>query len=431
MARQLFGTGVIRRLLPDENVWLSGSGQPVIYSTEGKNKVMKERKIYCLNNIAKIGTDGFRSGYTLVGSMDEATGVLVRSADMKEMTFPAGLRAIARAGAGVNNIPLDRCAEEGIVVFNTPGANANSVKELVLCGMLLAARDVAGGIAWVRENAADVNIAGTAEKAKKAFAGNELTGKTLGVIGLGAIGVLVANAAVSLGMKVYGFDPYLSVHSAWNLSPLVIHAEKIEEIYAVSDYITIHVPATASTKGMIGTEAIAQIKKGAVLLNFARDTLVDEKVLAAALESGAVKCYVSDFPTPASANMKNAIVIPHLGASTEEAEDNCAVMAVKELQDYLDNGNIHNSVNYPEINLGICETEARVGILHKNIPNMLSQITTFFGNQGLNIENLANKSRGDYAYTLLDISHPMSHDTVERLKEIGGVIRVRRIVENK
>ncbi len=392
---------------------------------------MKDRKIYCLNNIAKIGTDGFRKGYTLIDSIDEAAGVLVRSADMKEMSFPAGLRAIARAGAGVNNIPLDRCAEEGIVVFNTPGANANSVKELVLCGMLLAARDVAGGVHWVKENAADENIAKTTEKAKKAFAGNELTGKTLGVIGLGAIGVLVANAAIALGMKVYGFDPYLSVNSAWKLSPGVIHAEKIEEVYAASDYITIHVPATANTKGMIGAEAIAQMKSGAVLLNFARDTLVDEKALTEALESGAVRRYVTDFPTPASVHMKNAIVIPHLGASTEEAEDNCAVMAVQELQDYLDNGNIHNSVNYPEINLGICETEARVGILHRNIPNMLSQITNFFGNQGLNIENLANKSRGDYAYTLLDISHPMPHDTVERLKEIDGVIRVRRIVENK
>ena len=392
---------------------------------------MKDRKIYCLNNIAKIGTDGFRSGYSLIDSIEEAAGVLVRSADMKEMSFPTGLRAIARAGAGVNNIPLDRCAEEGIVVFNTPGANANSVKELVLCGMLLSARDVAGGIAWVRENAEDENIAKTTEKAKKAFAGNELMGKTLGVIGLGAIGVLVANAAVALGMKVYGFDPYLSVNSAWNLSPMVIHAEKIEEIYAVSDYVTIHVPAMASTKGMIGREAIAQLKPGAVVLNFARDSLVDEPALAEALEKGSVKCYVSDFPTPVSTRMKNAIVIPHLGASTEEAEDNCAVMAVRQLQDYLDNGNIHNSVNYPEINLGICETEARVGILHRNIPNMLSQITNFFGNQGLNIENLANKSRGEYAYTLLDISHPMPHDTVERLKEINGVVRVRRIVENK
>ena len=392
---------------------------------------MKDRQIYCLNNIAKVGTDCFRKGYTLTDSIEDAAGVLVRSADMKETAFPAGLRAIARAGAGVNNIPLDRCAENGIVVFNTPGANANSVKELVLCGMLLASRDVAGGIRWVQDNAGDENIAKTTEKAKKAFAGNELKGKTLGVIGLGAIGVLVANAAVSLGMKVYGFDPYLSVKSAWNLSPLVIHAEKIEEIYAVSDFVTIHVPATPTTKGMVGAEALAQMKEGAVLLNFARDTLVDESALAQALESGKVRKYVTDFPTPASARMKNALVIPHLGASTEEAEDSCAVMAVEELQDYLDNGNIHNSVNYPEINLGVCEAEARVGILHRNIPNMLSQITAFFGSQGLNIENMANKSRGDYAYTLLDISHPMPHDTVERLKEIDGVIRVRRIVENK
>jgi len=392
---------------------------------------MKDRKIFCLNNIAKVGTDCFRKGYTLTDSMEDAAGVLVRSADMKETDFPAGLRAIARAGAGVNNIPLDRCAENGIVVFNTPGANANSVKELVLCGMLLAARDVAGGIRWVRDNAADENIAKTTEKAKKAFAGNELKGKALGVVGLGAIGVLVANAAVSLGMKVYGFDPYLSVKSAWNLSPMVIHAEKIEEIYAAADYVTLHVPATASTKGMIGADAIAQLKPGAVILNFARDTLVDEAALAQALEEGKVRKYVTDFPTPGSAHMKNALVIPHLGASTEEAEDNCAVMAAEELQDYLDNGNIHNSVNYPEINLGVCEAEARVGILHRNIPNMLSQITAFFGTQGLNIENMANKSRGDFAYTLLDISHPMPHDTVERLKEIDGVIRVRRIVENK
>ena len=392
---------------------------------------MKDRKIYCLNNIAKVGTDGFRKGYTLTDSIDDAAGVLVRSADMKDMAFPAGLRAIARAGAGVNNIPLERCAEEGIVVFNTPGANANSVKELVLCGLFLASRDVAGGISWVREHAGDENIAAAAEKAKKAFAGNEVKGKTLGVIGLGAIGVLVANAAVSLGMKVYGFDPYLSVNSAWNLSPLVIHAEKIEEVFAASDLITLHVPATPATKGMIGAEAIGQMKDGVVLLNFARDTLVDEKALAEALASGKVRRYISDFPTAGSVRLPNTIVIPHLGASTEEAEDNCAVMAVEQLQDYLDNGNILNSVNYPAINLGVCETEARVGILHRNIPNMLSQITNFFGSQGLNIENMANKSRGDYAYTLLDISHPMPHDTVERLKEISGVIRVRRIVENK
>ena len=392
---------------------------------------MKDRNIFCLNQIASVGTDHFRRGYTLVDSIENAAGVMVRSADMKETVFPAGLRAIARAGAGVNNIPVERCTEEGIVVFNTPGANANSVKELVLCGILLASRDVTGGIAWVQENRGDENLAKSVEKAKKAFAGNEISGKTLGVIGLGAIGVLVANAAVSLGMKVYGFDPYMSVKSAWNLSPMVIHAEKAEEVYAVSDYITIHVPALPSTKGMIGEEAIRQMKDGAVVLNFARDVLVDEKAMGAALESGKIRHYVTDFPNPVSAKMKNAIVIPHLGASTDEAEDNCAVMAAEELQDYLDNGNIHNSVNYPEINAGICETEARVAILHRNIPNMLSQITSFFGKQGLNIENMANKARGNFAYTLLDLSHRMPHDTVERLKEIDGVIRVRRIVENK
>ena len=391
---------------------------------------MKDRKVFCLNNIAKVGTDRFREGYTLVDSIDEAAAVLVRSADMKEMTFPAGLRAIGRAGAGVNNIPLDRCAEEGIVVFNTPGANANSVKELVLCGLLLASRDVAGGINWVKENKADEAIAKTTEKAKKAFAGHELQGKTLGVIGLGAIGVLVANAAVALGMKVLGYDPYMSVKAAWNLSPAVTHAEKVEELYAASDFVTIHVPATAATKGMISADASARMKDGAVVLNFARDSLVDEKAMAEALASGKVKRYVTDFPNPVSAAMDKAIVIPHLGASTEEAEDNCAVMAVNEVQDYLDNGNIHNSVNYPELNAGVCETAARVEILHRNIPNMLSQITAFFGAQGLNIENMVNKSRGDYAATILDLSSAMPRDTVEKLKAIDGVLRVRRVVES-
>ena len=390
---------------------------------------MKDRKIYCLNNIARVGTDRFRPGYELVDAIDEAAGVLVRSADMKEMAFPAGLRAIARAGAGVNNIPLDRCAEEGIVVFNTPGANANSVKELVFIGLLLAARDIAGGIAWVRENKDDPAIAKTTEKAKKAFAGHELQGKTLGVIGLGAIGVLVANAAVGLGMKVLGFDPYLSVNAAWKLSPAVRHAEKVDEIYTESDFVTIHVPATPATKGMVSAEAIAKMKDGAVLLNFARDALVDEAAVAEALASGKLARYVSDFPNPVSAAMDKAIVIPHLGASTEEAEDNCAVMAVDELQDYLDNGNILHSVNYPDVNAGVCETAARVAILHRNIPNMLSQITAFFGSQGLNIENMANKSRGEYAYTLLDLSEPMPRDTVEHLKAIEGVLRVRRVTE--
>ncbi|MDD5891993.1 MAG: phosphoglycerate dehydrogenase [Bacteroidales bacterium] len=376
-----------------------------------------------------MGTDQFRKGYSLVDNIDDAAGVLVRSADMKKIEFPSGLRAIARAGAGVNNIPIDRCTESGIVVFNTPGANANSVKELVICGMLLAARDVSGGIEWVKGNKTDENIAKTTEKAKKAFAGHELAGKTLGVIGLGAIGVLVANAAQALGMRVVGYDPYMSVKAAWNLSREIIHADTAEEVYATADFVTIHVPATANTKGMIGAEAITQMKDGVVVLNFARDSLVDEAVMADSLHSGKVKRYVTDFPNTVSVSMDNAIVIPHLGASTEEAEDNCAVMAAQELQDYLDNGNIHNSVNYPEINLGKCEAEARVAILHRNIPNMLSQITTFFGSQGLNIQNLANKARGDYAYTLIDISHPMPHDTVEKFKAIDGVLRVRRLFE--
>ena len=390
-------------------------------------------KIQTLNAISDIiHTQLSADKYTVNKDEPVPDAILVRSAAMHDMEFNKELLAIGRAGAGVNNIPLDKCSKEGIVVFNTPGANANAVAELVICGLMLSGRNIAGGIEWAKTLKGKGDEVGKlVEKGKSQFVGPELRGKTLGVIGLGAIGVLVANAAVSLGMKVYGFDPYLSVNSAWNLSPMVIHAEKVEEIYGVSDYITIHVPATAATKGMVGAEAISQMKAGAVVLNFARDTLVDETAMAAALEEGRIKRYVSDFPTPASTQMKNTIIIPHLGASTEEAEDNCAVMAVKQLQDYLDNGNIHNSVNYPEINLGVCETDARVGILHKNIPNMLSQITTFFGNQGLNIENLANKSRGNYAYTLLDLSHPMPHDTVERLKEIDGVIRVRRIVENK
>ena len=392
---------------------------------------MKERKIYCLNQFAKIGLDQFRSGYETTSDLSEAAGILVRSADMKTMEFPESLRAIARAGAGVNNIPLDRCAEEGIVVFNTPGANANSVKELVIAALLLASRDIIGGAEWVKANADDPTIAKDAEKEKKKFAGREIYGKTLGVIGLGAIGVLVANAAVSLGMKVYGYDPYLSVYSAWHLSPSVIQASGPDEIYQVSDFVTIHVPANDKTRGMIGADQIARMKTGVKLLNFARDVLVDEEALGQALASGKVSCYISDFANPVSAHFPNAIVLPHLGASTQEAEDNCAVMAVNQIQDYLDNGNITNSVNYPNISAGVCETEARVAILHRNIPNILSQITSFFGSNSLNIENLANKGRGDYAYTLLDISHPMPKDTVERLKEIDGVLKVRRVFEKK
>ena len=391
--------------------------------------MMKDRKIYCMNPIAEVGTRRFRKGYTLVDTPDEAAGILVRSAEMKDMAFPRGLRAIARAGAGVNNIPVDRCTEAGVVVFNTPGANANSVKELVVAALLLASRGILDGAAWVRANAENAAVAKDAEAAKKQFAGNEIMGKTLGVIGLGAVGVLVANAAVSLGMTVYGYDPYLSIRSAWHLSPAVRHAESVEDICARCDYISIHVPATDKTRGMIGAEQIEKMRDGVRFLNFARDALVDEEAMAAALERGKVRCYISDFANPASVWMKNAVVLPHLGASTLEAEDNCAVMAADELQDYLDNGNISHSVNFPEVNAGVCETEARVAVLHRNVPNMLSQITTFFGNHALNIENLANKARGDYAYTLLDLAHPMPRDTVQALERIDGVLRVRRIFE--
>ena len=389
----------------------------------------KHRKIHCLNNIAAIGLEQFREGYEVTENVNDAAGILVRSADMHAMEFPGGLRAIARAGAGVNNIPIDRCSEAGIVVFNTPGANANSVKELVIAGLLLASRGIYEGISWVRDNAGASDLAKTAEKAKKNFAGHEIQGKTLGVIGLGAIGVRVANAAVSLGMNVLGYDPYLSVKSAWMLSPMVKHADSPDEVYAASDYITIHVPAMDSTKHMINAEAVAKMKRGIKLLNFARDVLVDEEALKDALVSGQVSCYVSDFPNTVSASLPNAIVLPHLGASTEEAEDNCAVMAAVQMQDYLDNGNITNSVNFPDINAGTCGAEARVVILHRNIPNMLSQITSFFGSNGLNIENLLNKARGKYAYTLADISHKMPDDTTERLREIEGVLRVRRVKE--
>lgn len=388
---------------------------------------MKDRKIYCFNNIAKVGTDHFRDGYVLTENIEEAAGVLVRSAKLHEVEFPENLRAIARAGSGVDNIPIGRCSEAGIVVFNTPGANANSVKELVICGMLLAARDVTGGISWVRENAADENIAKNAENAKKAFSGCELENKTLGIIGLGAIGVLVANAAAALGMKVYGYDPYMSVESAWHLSPMVIHASSAEELYSASDFITVHVHATDATRHMINSEAIARMKDGVVLLNYARDAVYDEEAVAGALESGKIRRYITDFANPVSVAMKNAIVTPHLGACTEEAEDNCAVMAVKELQDYLDNGNIRNSVNFPDVSAGICNTAARVAILHRNIPNMLSQITAFFGAHGLNIDYLANKARGDFAYTLIDLDQQMPFDTVQQLLAIDGVVRVRRV----
>lgn len=380
---------------------------------------------YCLNPISKVGLEKFNENYQKTEDVNAAEGILVRSASMHEMELPDKLLAVARAGAGVNNIPLDKCAEKGIVVFNTPGANANGVKELVIAGLLLAARDVIGGINWVKENAGDANIAKTAEKEKKNFAGTELMGKKLGVIGLGAIGVKVANAAAKLGMEVYGYDPYLSVEAAWNLSRDVKHVLNLEEIYRECDYITVHVPLLDSTKGMIHKDAIAMMKDGVVILNFARDLLAEEKDVLAALESGKVSRYVTDFPNSVTAGAKGCIVIPHLGASTEESEDNCAVMAVKEMMDYLANGNIRNSVNYPNCDMGVCSQAGRIAIFHKNIANMITKFTACFGDNGINITDMLNKSRGEVAYTMLDVESVPTADIVEKLSGIEGVFRVR------
>ena len=386
---------------------------------------MKDRKILCLNQISPVGLERFRSGYTITENADEAQGILVRSAEMKEYEFPKCLRAIARAGAGVNNIPLERCAEEGIVVFNTPGANANGVKELVVAGLMLASRDIAGGIEWIKNNADDPTVTKDAEKAKKAFAGTEIKGKKLGVIGLGAIGVMVANTAWQLGMDVYGYDPYISVGAAWNLRTEIRHCETIEEVYETCDYITIHVPAMESTRGMINKEAIEKMKDGVYILNYARDTLVDDDAMEQALESGKVAKYVMDFPNAKTVNMKNCIVTPHLGASTEESENNCAIMAVEELQDYLDNGNIKHSVNYPDLDAGVCKTESRIACLHENIPGMLSNITSTMGKENVNIANLYNKSREKFAYTLIDLDEKITDEALEALNGIKGMRRVR------
>ena len=385
------------------------------------------RKVHCLNAISKYGIDLLNDNYCLTDDMQAADGILVRSASMHEMEFSDSLLAIARAGAGVNNIPLDACAEKGIVVFNTPGANANGVKELVLAGLLLASRDIIGGIDWCRANKEDANIAKTTEKSKKAFAGCELKGKKLGVIGLGAIGVLIANAAAGLGMDVYGYDPYISVHAAWMLSGDVKHTTSLDTIFSECDYITIHVPATDSTRGMLNKEAFDQMKDGVVVLNFARDVLVNGDDMAAALKSGKVKKYVTDFPNPKSANMENTIVIPHLGASTAESEDNCAKMAVEELIDYLENGNITNSVNFPSCHMGVKKTVCRIAVLHKNVPNMIGQITGALALGEINISDMTNKSKDKYAYTLMDLDHSPSEEVIGKLKKIDGVRRVRVI----
>lgn len=380
---------------------------------------------YCLNPISNIGLSKFTDDFKKTEDVNEAEGILVRSAAMHEMEFSDQLLAVARAGAGVNNIPLDRCAQKGIVVFNTPGANANGVKELVIAGMLLASRDIIGGVNWVEADKEDENIAKAAEKEKKKFAGTELAGKKLGIIGLGAIGVKVANVAKHLGMEVYGYDPYVSVAAAWNLSRDVKHVINVEDIYADCDMITIHVPLLDSTKGMIDQDAIAKMKDGVILLNFARDLLVDEKAVLKGIESGKIRRYVSDFPNPTTAGQKGCIVIPHLGASTEESEDNCAKMAVDEMMDYLYNGNIKNSVNYPNCDMGVCAQAGRVAIFHKNVANMITKFTACFGDEGINISDLMNKSRGEVAYTMMDIETPADAAIIEKLSQIDGVFRVR------
>lgn len=384
-------------------------------------------RYHCLNPISEVGLETFTEEYVPVSEPEKADAILVRSTNMKEMEFAKELKAIARAGAGVNNIPLEKCAEEGIVVFNTPGANANGVKELVLAGMFLASRDIIGGINWVQENEEDGNIAKDAEKAKKAFAGCELEGKKLGVIGLGAIGVLVANAATHLGMEVYGYDPYISVDSAWRLSRSIRHAKTVDEIYKDCDYITIHVPATDATKNMIDKDALGLMKKGVVVLNFARNVLVEEEAMVDALVSGHVKHYVTDFPTPQIVGVKGAIVIPHLGASTEESEDNCAVMAASQIKNYLENGNIKNSVNYPDCDMGLRGNNTRILLLHHNVPNMIGQFTKILADDNMNIADLTNKSKGKYAYTMIDIDSAVSENVIKDLGTVKEVLRIRVI----
>ncbi|MCR4705864.1 MAG: 3-phosphoglycerate dehydrogenase [Lachnospiraceae bacterium] len=380
---------------------------------------------YCLNPIAKVGLDRFKENFEETKEIGDAEGILVRSAAMHDMEFSDKLLAVARAGAGVNNIPLERCAKQGIVVFNTPGANANGVKELAIASMLLAARDIEGGIEWVKANKDNPDVAKATEKEKKAFAGTELEGKKLGIIGLGAIGVKVANVAKHMGMEVYGYDPYVSVDAAWNLSRDVHHVINVDDIYANCDFITIHVPLLDSTKGMINKEAIAKMKDGVILLNLARDLLVNEADVLQGIKEGKIRKYVSDFPNTTTAGQPGCIVTPHLGASTEESEDNCAKMAVKELMDYLENGNITNSVNYPNCDMGICSQAGRIAVFHENKTNMIARLSSVLGEKNINISDLTNKSKGEFAYTLIDIEASATPEVVKALESQDGVLRVR------
>lgn len=382
-------------------------------------------KVNCLNPISNLGLDRLNDNYEITENFADADVALVRSAAMHDLELPDSLLAVARAGAGVNNIPLDKCAEKGIVVFNTPGANANGVKELVICGMLLASRDIIGGNKWVADNKADENINKSMEKAKKNFAGNELKGKKLGVIGLGAIGRLVANAGVSLGMEVYGTDPYLTVQGALSIKRTVHIVKTREEIFKECDFITVHTPLLDDTKEMINKDSIAMMKNGVVILNFARDLLVCDADIEEALKSGKVKKYVTDFPNFKTANMEGVIATPHLGASTAESEDNCAIMAVDEIRDFVENGNIVNSVNYPAATLGVCDKVSRITVCHKNIPNMISQLSTAIASEGVNVADMVDKSRGDFAYAIIDLDHEATDALADKINAIDGVIKVR------
>ena len=383
--------------------------------------------IHSLNKISPKGMALWTKDYQTVDDLEQADAVLVRSANMHEMHLPENLLAVARAGAGVNNIPLTTCAEKGIVVFNTPGANANSVMEMTLCGMLLACRDVVGGINWVQSIKGSSDVARLVEKGKSQFAGHEIRGKSLGVIGLGAVGGPLANAARGLGMKVYGCDPFISIEAAWHLDSHIVRVNNREELYAQCDILSLHTPLLDDTRKMINAEAISKMKDGVIILNFARDLLVDDEAMAAALASGKVARYVTDFPNEKTANMPGCIAIPHLGASTEESEDNCAQMAVTELMDYLENGNIKNSVNYPNCDMGQCKAASRVTLLHRNIPNSLGQFTAAIAGENINIDGLMNKSRGEFAYTMLDLDHSPSEAVLKQLSGMEGVLRVRLV----
>lgn len=384
-------------------------------------------KINCLNPIANCGMDLFSDKYEVTEDFAAAEAVLVRSASMHELEISNNLVAVARAGAGVNNIPLDECAKEGVVVFNTPGANANGVKEIVIAGLLFASRDLMGGYSWVKANADDENLAKTVEKQKANYAGNEIMGKKLGVIGLGAIGAKVANIAIRLGMEVYGYDPYVSVDAAWELSRHIKHITNVEDIYKECDYITLHVPFLDSTKHMINKDAFAVMKDGIRILNFSRDALVNDDDMIVAINEGKVATYVTDFPNSKIAGVDKVVTLPHLGASTAESEDNCAIMAVKEIMDFIENGNIKNSVNYPNCSAGVCNAASRVTVCHKNIPNMLTRFTGVFSDKGINVPDMVSKSKGDWAYTILDVDKVADNDVVDAIMSIDGVVKVRII----